>query len=461
MMQEVVERTSAPYSAVCYVTTVFPDGVALRGSGAVIGPNDVLTALHMVYQAAHGGWATQVSVTPGADTAPYDAPYGVFTDFGALDGRAANWDLDADGLITDAEAQGDLAVIGLRSRIGDATGWLQPLQIASDVDAVAVGYPARPPLGAGLGMMTQPAFGDASASYGVYDVQGSLGPGGSGGPLVYTVGGVSYVTGVLSSGTGDNSASTYAALFGAGTWEWLQQVTSANDRLVPAQQQSAIVGTPGADFLAGDALDNSITAGAGNDTLIGAGGNDMLDGGEGLDIAIFTGLRSAYTGSVSDDSISVHDNQGGRDGDDKLVSIERLAFADLHLAFDLGGNAGIVARILGAVFGPAMVGNAQYAGEGLARLDHGMDPLDLVQFALDVRLGADAGDAAVVDLLYTNVTGAAPSPEVAAHYVAMLQAHEVSQAWLAGYAALTEMNAVNVGLVGLAGTGLAYLPAAA
>jgi V8-like Glu-specific endopeptidase len=460
MMQEVVERTSAPYSAVCYVTTVFPDGVSLRGSGAVIGPNDVLTALHMVYQASHGGWATQVSVTPGADTVPYDAPYGSFTDFGTLDGRAVNWDLDGDGLITDAEAQGDLAVIGLRSRIGDATGWLQPLQIASDIDAVALGYPARPPLGAGLGMMSQPAFGDASATYGVYDVQGSLGPGGSGGPLVYTTSGVSYVTGVLSSGTGDNSASTYAALFGAGTWAWLQQVTSANDGLVPAQQQSAIAGTPGADLLLGDALDNSITAGAGDDTLRGAGGNDMLDGGEGLDIAIFAGLRSAYTGAVSDDSISVHDNQVGRDGADKLVSVERLAFADVNLAFDLAGNAGIVARILGAVFGPAMVGNAQYAGVGLARLDHGMDALDLVQFALHTRLGPDAGDAAVVDLLYANVTGAAPSSEVAADYVAMLQSHEVSQAWLAGYAALTEMNAVNIGLVGLAGRGLAYVPEA-
>ncbi|MES2999400.1 MAG: hypothetical protein V4787_01805 [Pseudomonadota bacterium] len=461
MMQEVALRTVLPYSAVCYITTVFPDGVALRGSGAVIGTNDVLTALHLVYQAGHGGWATQVSVIPAADTAPYDAPYGVFTDFGTLDGRAANWDLDGDGLITDVEAQGDLAVIGLRSRIGDEAGRLQPLQIASDVDAVVVGYPARPPLGAGLGMMEQPAYGDASASYGVYDVQGSLGPGGSGGPLVYTVEGVPYVTGVLSSGTGDNSASTYAALFGAGTWEWLQRVTSANDNLIPALPQASIMGTSGADFLAGDALDNTLLAGAGNDTLTGAGGNDVLDGEGGLDLALFTGSRGSYSITVAGGSGIVQDTVPGRDGTDKLVSVERLAFADMNLAFDLAGNAGVVARILGAVFGPASIGDMQYVGVGLDRLDHGMPALDLVQFALYWRLGADAQDATVVDLLYTNVTGAAPSPEVAAHYVAMLQNHEVSQAWLAGYAALTEMNAANIGLVGLAASGLAYVPAPA
>ncbi|MBG9389805.1 trypsin-like serine peptidase [Caenimonas aquaedulcis] len=458
-IQEVFDRTSLPYSAVCYVTVVFPDGASQRGSGVLVGPNDVLTALHMVYQGSHGGWATQVSVAPGADTSPYDTPYGVISDFGSLSGRAANWDFDGDGLITQAEAQGDMAVIGLRQRIGDAAGWLQPIAVPADFTGIAAGYPARPPISAGLGLMQQAMFADASTSYGTYDVSGSLGAGASGGPLVYTREGVSYVAGVLSSGTSNNSASTYAGVFGSGTLDWLQQAMAANDSLLPAHPQSAITGTTGADFLLGDGNDNLFTANAGDDTLVGSGGDDTLDGGDGLDLARFSVWRSAYSIGPDGGSLVVHDNQGGRDGTDRLASIERLQFTDGNLAFDLSGNAGVVARILGAVFGPWAAGDAASAGQGLVRLDAGMGEADLMQLALDVRLGAGAGNAAVVDLLYTNVTGAAPSPEVRAHFVALLDQHDISQVGLAGYAALTDLNASNIGFAALVLTGLPYLPA--
>ena len=63
--------------------------------------------------------------------------------------------------------------------------------------------------------------------------------------------------------------------------------------------------------------------------------------------------------------------------------MERLAFSDLSLAFDLGGHAGTTARILGAVFGPASVGNAVYAGIGLKLLGEGMSTEALMQLALE------------------------------------------------------------------------------
>jgi hypothetical protein len=457
-MQEVADRTSAPYSAVCYITATFPDGLALRGSGAVVGVNDVLTALHLVYQAGHGGWATHVTVVPGADTAPFDAPFGSFTQFGSIDGRTGNWDPDGDGLLTDADAQGDLALIGLVARIGDQTGWLEPLQLDADVNAVTAGFPAHPPAGAGEGMMALQVFADASQSWGVYDINDSLGAGGSGGPLIYTSGGVSYVTGVLSSGGSDNS-STYAALFGSGTWDWLQRVMAANDAFVPAAPQSTTTGTDGGDVLAGDAQANTITALGGDDTLTGATGNDTLDGGAGLDIARYTGPRAAYTVTAGV-SPCVQDHQASRDGTDTLTGIERVVFADGALALDLDGHAGLVARLLGAVFGRDAVGNAAYAGIGIARLDQGMDAAALAQLALDVKLGANAADAAVVNLLYTNVTGQAPAPDVAAFYVGQLQSHAYAQATIALYAAQTSENADAIGLAGLAASGLAYEPAA-
>ena len=412
-MEEVTTaRTALPYSAVCYVTVTFADGYSARASGVVVGPNDVLTALHVVYQAGHGGWATAVGVTPGADTAPFDAPFGTYTSWASIDGRTGNWDPDGDGLLTDDEAQWDLAVIGLRSRIGDAAGSLQPLAVTEDFSGTMSGFPAHPTSGAGIGMMQQAVFADASTSHGVYDIGSSLGAGASGGPLLYTAGGHTYVAGVLSSGTPDNSLSTYAGLFGLGNWDWLARVTAANDSL------------PGTD---------------------------------GLDTVMYTGARGAY--KVDADGTAFIVTSSARDGADRLEHVERLKFDDGNIALDLDGNAGIVVRILGAVFGVAALDNEVYAGIGLWNLDHGMSYESLVQLALDVRLGAGAGDAAVVNLLYGNVVGTAPSPETADYYLGWIDTGQVTQAGLGVFAADSAVNAAHVGLAGLAGSGFAYDPA--
>ena len=98
-MYEITNRTDAPYRSIAYVVSNWADGSATRGSGTVVGVNDVVTALHVVYNSARSGWATRVTVTPGADTQPYSAPYGSFT--GArLDGRTANWDSNGDQLLS-------------------------------------------------------------------------------------------------------------------------------------------------------------------------------------------------------------------------------------------------------------------------------------------------------------------------------------------------------------------------
>lgn len=76
----------------------------------------MLTALHVVFNSARGGWATSVTITPGADTQPYNAPYGSFTG-SRLNGRTANWDTNGDQLLSYAEAQYELAVIGLNQRL--------------------------------------------------------------------------------------------------------------------------------------------------------------------------------------------------------------------------------------------------------------------------------------------------------------------------------------------------------
>ena len=98
-----------------------------------MGVNDVLTAMHVVYDASRGGWARDILIRPAADTWPtLQQPLGAYTDWGEIDARTQDWDRDGDGLVTTAEAQWDLALIGLQSRIGDSTGWVHAAPAVAD-----------------------------------------------------------------------------------------------------------------------------------------------------------------------------------------------------------------------------------------------------------------------------------------------------------------------------------------
>ena len=100
-------------------------------------------------------------------------------------------------------------------------------------------------------------------------------------------------------------------------------------------------GSNHADVLIGSADANTLNAGGGSDTLYGGAGDDVLDGGvgndslfggDGADTAVFSGIRAAYTISVSGGVTTVT----GPDGTDTLQTVERLQFADMTT--DLAGN---------------------------------------------------------------------------------------------------------------------------
>ena len=148
-------------------------------------------------------------------------------------------------------------------------------------------------------------------------------------------------------------------------------------------------------------------------------------------------------------------------GVDILHNIERIRFQDQALAFDLSGAAGEVAKILGAVFGPSAVANKEYAGIGLYYKDVlGYSYNDLMQLAINARLGPNPSSAQVVDLLYTNVVGQAPDADTRKSFTDLLDHHTYTVASLGVMAADTGLNASNIQLTGLVNTGLAYLPLA-
>jgi hypothetical protein len=199
---------------------------------------------------------------------------------------------------------------------------------------------------------------------------------------------------------------------------------------------------------------------AGNDLIKDANAARLthIDAGLGVDTVQYAGLVGNYqikkSGNVWDVS-----TQAATPSHDTLSQVERLQFADAFLAIDLDGNAGLVAKTLGAVFGQSAVANLDFVGIGL----HFIDTLnysysDLMQLAINARLGANPTSAQVVDLLYTNVVGVAPDANTRQSFTDLLDKHIYSVASLGTLAADTELNQTNINLMGLQQVGLAYVP---
>jgi serralysin len=195
-----------------------------------------------------------------------------------------------------------------------------------------------------------------------------------------------------------------------------------------------------------------------NNTLQGGGGADTIDGGAGIDTAAYSGVAGNFAWSATTNGFSITDRTNA-EGSDQLTSIERLRFTNEHVALDLNGNAGVVAKILGAVFGAAYVQNATYVGIGLKYADAGASEQSLMQLALGALPGGTPGSQQLVDLLWTNVMGSAPAPGQDSSFVDALQKGTYTPTSLAVMAAETTQNASHINLVGLASTGLVFTPA--
>ncbi|PVE05063.1 hypothetical protein B472_16445 [Limnohabitans sp. Rim28] len=201
-----------------------------------------------------------------------------------------------------------------------------------------------------------------------------------------------------------------------------------------------VLGSAFDDLIVSNAMDNQIDAGS---------GRDMVAWTQAHDQCLITPAASGW----------VVQSISGAGGTDRLQSVERLVFEDRAIALDLNGPAGTLAQTLGAVFGPASVNNLDFVGIGLHFLDDfGYSAHDLMQLALEARLGNKPSHDQVVNLLYTQLMGLAPSAEVRQGFVSLLDSGTHTIASLGNIAANTDINRTNIGLVGLAKTGLAYLP---
>ncbi len=246
------------------------------------------------------------------------------------------------------------------------------------------------------------------------------------------------------------------------TWFTVDETAPAVT-IYPETVIEKIIGTNFDDQILGNSFPLTISSGSGNDSIVGSSqndlitggiGNDTIDGGSGKDTAVFLSKSSSYKYTNNGGTWTVT-NSTTEVGTDTLKNIEIIQFTDLSIAVDITGNAGITAKILGAVFGKESVSNKNYVGIGLSFLDAGWTYDNLAGLALDAA-GAKTNDQ-IVSLLWTNVIGTKPTAVDKAPFIKLLE-NGMTAGALAHLASDTSFNATNINLVGLAQTGIEYIP---
>lgn len=217
------------------------------------------------------------------------------------------------------------------------------------------------------------------------------------------------------------------------------------------------IGSAQADTIIGNAANNKITGGPGDDTI---------NGGAGVDTAVFSGTRASHTVTKGANNIVVSNN-GGPDGTDTLTNVERLQFSDIKIAYDsaLGQSAGNSVLLLGAVLGNTLLqAKKPLIGTVSELFDTGIYSMQILSGAL-MRLpiwgalangGADtATNTQIANFLLTTVNRAAPDAATLAAAVNAIDTQTgAAQGTFLGLLAESAANQLQVGLVGLATTGI-------
>lgn len=220
-----------------------------------------------------------------------------------------------------------------------------------------------------------------------------------------------------------------------------------------------VSGTPNFDqILTGTGANDLFTSGPGSDSINGAGGVDTVS---------YIGARANYTFARTATGLTVADRTGAS-GTDTLQNVERLKFFDGGLAFDTGvtQSAGATQLLLGAVLGKDLLATKKpLIGTAIDLFDQGftMEQLSGAIMRLDIwGLLANGGqpgatNTQIANYLLTTVNKAAPDAATLAAAVNALNTETgAAQGNFLWHLAESAANQVQVGLVGLASTGLEF-----
>lgn len=208
--------------------------------------------------------------------------------------------------------------------------------------------------------------------------------------------------------------------------------------------------------------DNHLYSSSQQDRFVGGSG--------GINTLILPANKSSYSMNVNQIWDTNSQSSGALNGwelSDKsktyatvqIANVQRIQFKDTSLALDVNGNAGTVAKVLGAVFGASFATNKEFVGIGLSYIDSGTNYADLMNLALTVKLGAGYTDTQEIQLLYQNLYGHAATNNEVTAIDSFITSGQYNKATLGVLAAETTNNAAKINLVGLMQTGIEYIPA--
>lgn len=127
----------------------------------------------------------------------------------------------------------------------------------------------------------------------------------------------------------------------------------------------------------------------------------------------------------------------------------------LPIRTDISGSLGQTAKVLVAVIGEEGLSNREYVGIGLSLFDAGQSLAEVCELALSA-VGATTNED-VVDLLYTNLFGEAPTADVAQPFIDALNSGVFTKGSLAAAAAELTVDFGIVDLAGLVKSGIEYV----
>lgn len=182
----------------------------------------------------------------------------------------------------------------------------------------------------------------------------------------------------------------------------------------------------------------------------------------GVTMATYTGSRFGYGIKAKDTGLTVTRIDGLHSGE-TLPSIDRVAFTDKKMAFDLAPaeNAGKAALFIGAIANNFLTAPSA-VGTILSLLDQGKSLIDVSQMAIDLglteSLAGSRSNADLVKLVFRNITGAEASSEMVNALATNIQGSggSLSQAEFLATVATLDLNQQHIGLIGLQSTGLEY-----
>jgi glutamyl endopeptidase len=136
----ILETVQSPWRQICALEIEGTNGAGFIGTAWFVGPRTLVTAGHCVHHPDLGGWARQITVSPGrnGDTLPFDSV--VSTRLSAIDAWTSSQDPDF-----------DYGAIHLKDPLGDQLGWFA-IDALSDADLARrkvniSGYPGTPGFG--------------------------------------------------------------------------------------------------------------------------------------------------------------------------------------------------------------------------------------------------------------------------------------------------------------------------